>query len=252
MSDNLEGNAAVAVEHTVIRLNHEVKALRAEVLALRQKLADAQQTHGEPHNRQLLEANEHLVIAALQADMVAEIAKSDLVELARTSQHDALTEIPNRTLMLDLLEHSVAISKRNRTRFALIFLDLDQFKQVNDEMGHAIGDEVLRHTACCVQSVLRDSDTVSRQGGDEFLVLLNDVLQISDAEHIAQKILHVLSTPYKAGEHTFRLSASLGIAMYPEDGKDPASLIAHADAAMYRSKKRGPGGFAFHTAGNQD
>lgn len=119
---------------------------------MRQKLVDAEQTHGEPCNRQLLEANENLVIAALQ-------------------------------------------------------------------------------------------DTVSRHGGDEFLVLLDDVLQTSDAEHIAQKILYVLSTPYKAGEHTFHLSVSLGIAMYPEDGKD---------AAMCCSKKRGPGSFAFHMAGDQD
>jgi diguanylate cyclase (GGDEF)-like protein len=148
--------------------------------------------------------------------------------------------------MLDRLENAIALARRHVTRLAVLFLDLDQFKHINDTIGHAAGDEVLQLVARRIESVVRGSDTVSRHGGDEFLVLVGEVSRASDAGIIAAKILAVLTTPSRVGDHMLRLSASLGIATFPEDGDDAATLISRADAAMYRSKRRRRGGFEFH------
>jgi diguanylate cyclase (GGDEF)-like protein len=167
-------------------------------------------------------------------------------QMARSSQRDALTDTPNRALMLDRLENAISLARRHVTRLAVMFLDLDQFKQINDSLGHAIGDQVLQQVARRLESIVRASDTVSRHGGDEFLVLIGEVSKASDAAVIAAKILAVLTAPCRVGDHLLRLSASLGIATYPDDGEDAASLISRADAAMYRSKRRRLGGFEFH------
>ncbi len=169
----------------------------------------------------------------------------ELGELTRTSQRDVLTGTPNRALMLDRVGSAIAMSHRRGTRAALLFVDLDCFKQINDTLGHAVGDSVLRLVTRRLESVIRDSDTVSRHGGDEFLVLLAEVSHPTDAALIAAKMLLAVAEPVP--EPLPALSASIGIAIYPEDGQEAALLIANADAAMYRSKKQGRGGFAFHS-----
>ena len=148
--------------------------------------------------------------------------------------------------MLDRLESAIATARRRETRIAVLFVDLDHFKRINDTLGHAIGDEALKLTARRLQSAVRDSDTVSRHGGEEFLVLLPDISQAADAVSIAQKLLAALAAPARAGEHRLHLSASIGITIYPEDAEDAQTLISRADAAMYRSKRRGAGGFEFY------
>jgi diguanylate cyclase (GGDEF)-like protein len=241
VSHQADEDRVSAARRTLALLNRQVDEVRAELLRLRRELAQVRATLPATQPDQLMEANEKLVLAALDAKLIAESAVIDFDELARTSQHDALTGTPNRVLMLDRVTKAIALARRHRTRIAVFFLDLDNFKEINDTLGHAIGDEVLQQVARRLESVVRESDTVSRHGGDEFLVLLAEVRDESGAAAIAAKIGAALAEPCQAGGHALALSASLGIAIYPEDGEDPASLISHADAAMYRAKRSGRG-----------
>jgi diguanylate cyclase (GGDEF)-like protein len=246
MSQHPDTAEVSAAARALALLNQQADEVRADIVRSRRELAQVQRDFGGARAAQLVEANEQLVLAALQAESIAEAATGHLDELARSSQRDALTDTPNRALMLDRLEHAIALARRHVTRLAVLFLDLDQFKHINDTLGHAVGDEVLRLVARRLESVVRGSDTVSRHGGDEFLVLVGEVSKASDAGVIAAKILAVLTAPSRVGDHMLRLSASLGIATYPEDGEDAATLISRADAAMYRSKRRRHGGFEYH------
>jgi diguanylate cyclase (GGDEF)-like protein len=246
MSEQPESADVVAAARTVDGLKQQADSIRADIARSRGELAQVRGEFNATRAAQLLEANEQLVISALQADSIAEAATGHLDELARSSQRDALTDTPNRALMLDRLQNAIALARRHVTQLAVLFLDLDQFKHINDTLGHAAGDEVLRQVARRLESVVRGSDTVSRHGGDEFLVLVGEVSRASDAGVIASKILAALSAPCRVGDHLLRLSASIGIATFPEDGEDAATLISRADAAMYRSKRRRRGGFDFH------
>jgi diguanylate cyclase (GGDEF)-like protein len=229
------------------QLSEETDGLLSRLVRLRQNLAGIRQAMNDAKAQSALaEANEQLALAALHAESVAETAVSELGELARSGQRDALTNLPNRLLMLDRLENAIATARRHETRIAVLFIDLDNFKRINDTLGHAIGDEALKLAARRLQSAVRDSDTVSRHGGEEFLVLLTDISQAADAASIAQKLQASLAAPARAGEHRLHLSASVGITIYPEDAEDAQTLISRADAAMYRSKRRGPGGFEFY------
>lgn len=227
-------------------LNAQAHSLREELTSLHENLAEVRRDTSGLHAAELLEANQQLVIAALHADRIAEKAVNSLSELTRSCQRDSLTNTPNRELMLDRLSTAITMARRHGTHLAVLFLDMDHFKRINDTLGHAAGDEVLKLVAVRTESVIRDSDTVSRHSGDEFLILLAEVAHSWDAAHIAEKILTALAEPSRVGAHVLSLSASIGIAIYPEDGKDAATLIGRADAAMYRSKKNGRCGFAFH------
>jgi diguanylate cyclase len=227
--------------------NRRTDEMRTDSARLQGNLADVQQASTSDQAALLQQANEQLVLAALHAETIAEEAVSHLDELARSSQHDVLTDTPNRALMLDRLENAVALARRHRTRVAVLFLDLDEFKQINDTLGHAVGDAVVQLVARRLESVVRQSDTVSRHGGDEFLVLMAEISQPSDAALIAEKILSALAAPSRIANHLICLSASLGIALFPEDGDDAAALITRADAAMYSCKKQGGGNFQFYS-----
>lgn len=247
VAESTSERQAAAATRTVTLLDEQADDLRAELVKLRSDLQRAQASLSELRDDHLREANEQLVLAALHAETIAEIAVNNLDELARSSQLDALTDTPNRALMLDRLEGAIALARRHDTRFAVLFIDLDHFKQINDTLGHAAGDEVLRLAALGLASVVRDSDTVSRHGGDEFLVLLAEVAHAPDAALVAAKMLSVLAEPKTVGGHELSLLASIGIAIYPEDGDDATTLIHHADAAMYHAKRHGRGRFEFHT-----
>jgi diguanylate cyclase (GGDEF)-like protein len=148
--------------------------------------------------------------------------------------------------MLDRLEHALLMARRDGRCLALVFVDLDHFKPINDHLGHAAGDEVLQIVARSLQSVLRESDSVCRYGGDEFLVLLPAIAVPADADRIAAEMLTALGTPVSVGGEILKLSASLGISIYPDDGEDSVTLIKHADEAMYRRKRAGFGDFRPH------
>ncbi len=227
-------------------LNAQADAVRAELARLRLDLDQAEHDFGGLAAAQLLEANEKLVLAAVRADAIAETAVGKLSELTYASQHDALTDTPNRALMLDRLQNAIAMARRHQALLAVLFIDLDHFKSINDTLGHAAGDDVLQLVAQRLQSVVRDSDTVSRYGGDEFVVLLPEVAQPGDAALIAVKMLAALGEACHAGGQELHLSASIGIAIYPAHGEDGDTLLRRADTAMYRSKRLGPGGFEVH------
>jgi diguanylate cyclase len=194
----------------------------------------------------LVEANEQLVRSALHARSEADDCATALKAKSLSAGLDPLTALPNRILFLDRFTQSIAHAGRHGGRIALLFLDMDNFKQINDALGHGVGDEVLRLAAHRIVSSVREGDTVSRHGGDEFLVLLTEVSQASDAVLIAEKMLEALLAPTIVGDHVFRLAASIGISLYPEDGEDAVTLIERADAAMYRAKRRVHGGVACH------
>ncbi len=164
------------------------------------------------------------------------------------SYHDALTELPNRRMLNKLLEQAIVQSHRYKHTLAVLFIDLDRFKQVNDAMGHEAGDKLLREAAHRLKGSLRDSDTVARLGGDEFVVLLPELSDDKDPATVAQKILSAVAQPFVLSGQEFNVTASVGIAMYPEDGLDEPTLTKNADIAMYHAKKQGKNNFQFYSS----
>ena len=167
------------------------------------------------------------------------------LNLAYQAQHDSLTDLPNRVLLDDRLNHAMVLARRRGLKLALLYLDLDRFKKVNDSLGHEIGDRLLKIVAQRLVGCVRGSDTVSRQGGDEFVILLSEVTAGQDAAISAEKILRTLNAPVDIDGHHLHVSASIGIAIYPEDGEDGVSLLKHADFAMYHAKDCGRKNFQF-------
>ncbi len=165
--------------------------------------------------------------------------------LDHIAHHDALTQLPNRTLFRDRLEHALAIALRGETQVGLMFLDLDQFKQVNDSLGHLVGDELLRTVADRLVSLVRNSDTVARLGGDEFAILVEGIGQREDMSVLAQKILQVVELPMMLNDQQLQISVSIGIATAPHDDISAEYLIRDADAAMYEAKRQGRAAYRF-------
>lgn len=160
-------------------------------------------------------------------------------ELAHRAFHDALTGLPNRLMLRDRLSQALVRANRNSTVLAVLFIDLDRFKVINDTLGHRIGDEVLRSVASRITEQVRQSDTVAREGGDEFLVLLEEVGSAQNTAKVAAKLLNSLGQPHIVDGQALYCSGSIGVAMYPEDGREAEELIRHADAAMFDSKGEG-------------
>ncbi|AZE96983.1 Sensory box/GGDEF family protein [Pseudomonas orientalis] len=155
------------------------------------------------------------------------------------AHHDPLTGLPNRTLFESRLQAALNGQQESGNQGAVLFLDLDRFKHINDSLGHPVGDLLLKDIAVRLKDQLRDIDTVARLGGDEFIILLPGLQQASDAQYLANKLLDCFTPPFQAGEHEFFISASIGTSLYPQDGNDVATLVKNADAAMYRSKAKG-------------
>ena len=164
------------------------------------------------------------------------------------ADHDALTGLPNRRLLEDRLTQALALSQRNRKQTAVMFVDLDRFKAINDSLGHAVGDLVLKEVAQRLVKQLRIGDTVCRIGGDEFVVVLPEAKRSTDAANVAAKIIETLSQPVLAADRELIVTPSIGIAVFPEDGRDAEALIRNADAAMYHAKESGRANFQFFTA----
>src|SRR5450432_475765 len=166
-------------------------------------------------------------------------------EMKHLAQHDILTDLPNRMLLKDRLTQAIATAHRNSTQVAVMFLDLDQFKHINDSLGHAIADKLLQSVAVRLVSCVRSSDTVSRQGGDEFVVILSEIRHSTDAGITARKILTALTESHLVDPYNLHVSASIGISTYPEDGEDAETLIKNADTAMYQAKQKGRNNYQF-------
>ncbi len=238
--------AAQQAEQDLQRVQGKVAATRALLVRLLQEVVVAERHLGRQPAPQLVEANEQLLLSALQYQDAAEAAALALQSASRSAGLDPLTQLPNRVMLFDRMTHALAGAKRNGSRLALLFLDLDRFKPLNDELGHALGDEVLKVVAGRLSQAVREVDTVSRYGGDEFVILLTEVSLPADVEAVAQKLVDAIAAPCRVGERDLALTASIGISLYPDDSGDIESLIGLADAAMYRAKRHGPGAYAFH------
>jgi len=161
--------------------------------------------------------------------------------------HDSLTKLPNRVNFEESINHSIKLAKRHKTKLAILFIDLDRFKVINDTLGHHVGDELLKKVADKIRKVLRDVDMLARIGGDEFVVTIEDIANMQEPSIVANKILYTLSQPIKALGHTLNTSASIGIAAYPENALDAVTLVKYADSAMYRAKDLGKNRMNFFT-----
>lgn len=172
------------------------------------------------------------------------VTHQDIMEhLHILAYYDGLTGLPNRRLFMDRLNMSITHARRDKSKLAVMFVDLDQFKQINDSMGHKIGDELLRRVTERMKSCLREEDTLARLAGDEFTVLLPVLPHPDAARKVAEKFMQCFSQPMQIDGHELQITASIGIGIYPDDGEDAESLIHHADIAMYRIKVSGRNGF---------
>jgi len=165
--------------------------------------------------------------------------------LSHLAQYDYLTDLPNRLLLNDRLTQAISQAHRNQQHPAVLFVDVDRFKHVNDSLGHLIGDKLLMSIAQRMVACVRSSDTVSRQGGDEFLILLSSVAHAEDAALTAQKILTLVAMPHRVEEHDLQITLSIGIGIYPDDGTDSETLVRNADIAMFNAKDGGRNNYQF-------
>ena len=205
--------------------------------------------------RATLESLERLVaertaeLQSANARLEAEISERKLAEgrARHLADHDALTGLPNRRILEDRLTQALALSYRNRKQTAAMFVDLDRFKTINDSLGHAVGDQLLKAVAERLVKQLRVGDTVCRIGGDEFVIVLPEITRGGDAAQVAQKIIDTLSDPIALEEREITVTPSIGISVFPEDGSDAETLIRNADAAMYHAKEMGRSNYQFFT-----
>jgi diguanylate cyclase (GGDEF)-like protein/PAS domain S-box-containing protein len=172
-------------------------------------------------------------------------AKALAEQIVYASQHDSLTGLPNRTLLIDRINQAIALSWRNMDQVAVLFLDLDGFKHINDSLGHLTGDRLLQSIATRLQECVRNPDTVCRLGGDEFVILLQEVAYNEDAAITAKRVLQTVSEPHFIDEHNLYVTASMGVSIYPDDGADAEILIKNADTAMYQAKEDGRQNYKF-------
>jgi diguanylate cyclase (GGDEF)-like protein/PAS domain S-box-containing protein len=186
-------------------------------------------------------------LARANAQLQDEIQERRLAEeqVRHLANHDVLTDLPNRRLLEDRLARAMLAAKRNSGQVAILFIDLDHFKPINDSLGHRVGDLLLQAVAKRLQNLLREVDTVSRVGGDEFVLVLPDISSQAAADEIAQRILDALTQSYSVAGHDLCVTPSIGVSLYPDNGSDVETLISHADDAMYQAKQRGRKNYQF-------
>jgi diguanylate cyclase (GGDEF)-like protein len=173
------------------------------------------------------------------------MAREMVLEMSHRAQHDVLTDLPNRMMLNDRLCQAISLARRNHHQLAVLFLDLDGFKNINDSLGHAIGDKLLQSVAERLSACIRKSDTISRQDGDEFVILLPEVTHAADAAVSAAKIITELKNAHCLGEHRLHVTVSIGISSYPDHGENGETLIKNADTAMYHAKQCGRDNYQF-------
>ena len=197
------------------------------------------------HIMQMRQANESLVIANIKAQNLVDQIQLANSQMDHLIHHDVLTDLPNRILLLDRLTQGIELARRQSRQLAVMFMDLDNFKHINDSLGHAVGDQLLQSVARRLLACVRHSDTLSRQGGDEFLLLLPAIEHAEDAALSAQKMLLALVPPHAIELHDLHIGISIGISIYPDDGHDAETLIKCADTAMYYAKESGRNNYKF-------
>ena len=232
-SDDELGRLGLSFNAMAATLGLEHEALEEHKALLEQRIAD--------RTAELTVAN-----AALQAEVEERQRSAERNE--HLAYYDSLTELPNRSLFSKLLKQGLTAAARNGRQLAVLFVDLDRFKNINDTLGHTAGDQLLQEIARRLQGCLRANDTVARLGGDEFVVLLPEIDGPADVENVAQKILGATSKPFATLGQEFHVTASVGISSYPADGEDERTLMKNADIAMYQAKDEGKNNYQFYSA----
>lgn len=189
--------------------------------------------------------DDNMMIGALGINRDITDRITEAQRLSRLAHYDQLTEIPNRYLLLERIDHLIAQCERNANSFALLYIDLDKFKIINDTKGHAFGDKLLKEAVARLAGCIRHSDTIARIGGDEFVVLLENIALKDTIAAMAQTLIDVLSKEFFIEDETFLISCSIGISIYPENGTTTDALLSYADTAMYKVKHQGEGRYMF-------
>jgi len=269
---SLDANKAVVLAYEEVDAREKVADVRQEAADKRQEAADVREGSADKRQEaadareeaadarqeaalraqqmtkdQLLEANDRLMVAVDRAQTMAEAALRANERISYMAEHDFLTGLPNRVLLFDRLAQSIVFAKRYGHKVALLYLDLDNFKNVNYSLGHEVGDQLLQSVAKCLQASVRLSDTVSRQGGDEFIVLLPEVGEVQDVVHIAENLIKDMVRPHMVGDHLLHVTMSIGISIYPDNGINIETLFKNADTAMYHAKKKGRNNYQVFT-----
>jgi diguanylate cyclase len=238
--------SALAARETAVLAREQAADRREEAAELREQAADKREetrrsaslrrTDTETH---LLEANQHLVVAAVHSQTQVEAAEHATLQMSIKAERDFLTGLPNRALLTDRLAQAIALAIRHCKRLAVLYVDLDNFKDINDSFGHSVGDQLLQAAAKRLEQCIRHSDTVSRQGGDEFVVLLSEVDSAQDAACVSEKLIKAMAKPHLFGGHELNVTLSIGISLFPDDAGDAETLLTNADTAMYHAKRVG-------------
>jgi diguanylate cyclase (GGDEF)-like protein/PAS domain S-box-containing protein len=245
MFKNVDGTTRLPVQNpteSAIKLNSIVSASQNIVLIRRDGSEYGIEASAAPiHDRQ------GQVIGAVMVSHDVTEARVIALKMAYLAQHDFLTGLPNRTLLHDRIAQAIGLARRHHRQVALLYLDLDHFKNVNDSLGHAIGDQLLQSVAKRLTDSVRSSDTVCRQGGDEFVILLSEIEHVQEATQFAEKLLKALAIPHHIGGHELHVTMSIGISLYPDGGEDVEAVLRSADTAMYHAKESGRNNYQFFT-----
>jgi diguanylate cyclase (GGDEF)-like protein len=244
----IDDETDISIRDQSVTLREDAAHLREERASSREReirAAEITQAASDDHLLQLQQANSRLVTAAIEAQKLAAQLQTTKDRMEHLAHHDVLTDLPNRVLLQDRLEQAIELARRQGRELAVMFMDLDRFKHINDSLGHATGDQLLQSVAQRLVACVRHSDTVSRQGGDEFVLLLPFIEHVEDAALSAQKLLSSVMQPHHIGPHDIHISASIGISIFPGDGKDAETLLKSADTAMYSAKENGRNNFKF-------
>ena len=247
--------AILAREEAMAERENDLKR-REELLILNQgkatairiqEISDAQLAHTLQEFRQskLIEANEKLKLALIQHHILPDEIEISTQPSCHLANHDFLTDLPNRLQLYDRVNHGLAFAKRHHQKMAILFLDLDDFKSINDRFGNAVGDLLLQAVVERLNCAIRNSDSVSRLAGDEFVLVLTEVNFKSTLARNVKKIHTIVTEPYVIAGSELVIGATIGISMFPEDGKDTETLIRHADNAMQFAKENGRNKYQF-------
>ena len=256
----VEREAAVLAEERACHLLRQAADRREVAADRREQVADRREAATRLREKALLpregaaqsvaltmakirRVNERLVLSHVEAQARTEAAEQVTAVMSQAAQHDCLTGLANRALLADRLRGAIALAQPSGHRLALIFLDLDHFKQINDTLGHPAGDLLLQSTARRLQACVRQTDTVCRQGGDEFVMLLSEVREVEDALRTVRKVINAMTKPHLINGHRILVTVSLGLSLFPDDGTDAESLVQAADLAMYQVKRNGGNNF---------
>ncbi|HWZ47631.1 MAG TPA: EAL domain-containing protein [Herbaspirillum sp.] len=231
-----------------IQLREDAVMLREMGISSREKIildAKTTETMRDGYLEHLRQANERLVIATLQAQAITEELEKARDQMGHMARHDVLTSLPNRVLLMERLQQAISLAKRHRTKLAVLFIDLDRFKAVNDSLGHAVGDQLIQAVSTRLLESVRSTDTVSRQGGDEFVTLLTEVVDEKAVADLAGRMCKSITAPYTLAAQELHIGVTIGISLYPDDGEDAEMLLRNADVAMYDAKNAGGNKYHF-------